>query len=769
MGHAAYMRDNELLTAAARGDAEALLALLERHGGRLCVAAERDGVGAEQAAEVIAEVFARLATGALSPALGADGAWLAGVAATLAGATIQGGGGGRGGRARRVGRAAKGMPTTEALIGRVLARVPQERRAALDEACWRRTLAQAMPEGVVAPVVVAPPPILAGPEGLTGAGAAPLAGWSGEGAGPGRDDAAGRRGRRRALDRSVGRRSPARWLVPLAVLATLLAYGAGRGLPPSETALPPQPPPSSWPTLPPRATLVAAQVGPTQMATVTVAPPGVARPPTSPPLGPTRAATATAAAVVATAPVPPAAVVATEVPPVAGAIVPPSAAEPGPVVVAPPSATAAPTEVPQAVPTVAPPTRVPTAVPTPRASPTPVPPTPTPVPWPMALPRPSAAPSLSPTPVPVPTTAQLALTTAQLGFGVEVGPRALVFANPGRDALTWRVVADSTWLELAQVSGTLLPGATQAVGIRIAREDLPTGAYTGVVQVVTNGGEGLVPVTMTVSPSNTTVSAFVEPPTPLGAWGCAAPTTYLVSAEIAGSQAPRKATVYFASNAGTQQTKELTAQGRRYSATLGPFAEPGQVLYSLVITEADGNVVRSAPYTLTILDCPSRVRTVPVTPPMALPFALDAGGHTVYTFAVTRPGTLVVTIGWQGGAKRLSTLLYSPRRPEQPYEQRTGTGALTFAFPATVEDSAAGGIWALHLVNYEDGAVSGTLQIDFVPEGQPLPSGSPSGSPSPSAGPSPRPSPSASPSARPVTPTVRPGAGTPGAGGTPGR
>src|SRR3712207_7355474 len=47
----------------------------------------------------------------------------------------------------------------------------------------------------------------------------------------------------------------------------------------------------------------------------------------------------------------------------------------------------------------------------------------------------------------------------------------------------------------AQTSGTLAPGTAQAVGITIERADLPTGGYNGAIQIVTNGGEALVPVT----------------------------------------------------------------------------------------------------------------------------------------------------------------------------------------------------------------------------------------------------------------------------------
>ncbi|MFN8536776.1 MAG: hypothetical protein U0232_04800 [Thermomicrobiales bacterium] len=49
----------------------------------------------------------------------------------------------------------------------------------------------------------------------------------------------------------------------------------------------------------------------------------------------------------------------------------------------------------------------------------------------------------------------------------------------------------------------------------------------------------------------------------------------------------------------------------------------------------------------------------------------------------------------------------------------------------TAEDVAAGGTWALHLVNYEAGAANGTFELTFTPLGQPLPTPSPTRTPTP--------------------------------------
>lgn len=767
MSHTAFMRDADLFPRAASGDGEAVLVLVDRYGARLGAAAAASA-GSDEAAAVAAEIFARLMTGALPTAteFAALVAAIPEAVGALGAAPLPKRGRGMAWRRESV------PVTTEAVVRQLLARLPEPERLTLEGLLWQRALGLTVDEVGPRhdePTTSLPPIDALGPlaDGLgvpDAALAAPVTGVA----------ATARRSRRRKLDRYVEGRSSARWLVPLAIMATLLAFWVGRGTLPTTLPVAPDPLPSAWPTLPPRTTRVVAQVEPTTAPapTAPAAVPVVIVTPTRPPAKPPTA-TAPAAAE------PPVAATSSDNV-VAGGALPPTA---------PPLPTSAPPPLPTAPPQVAPP--LPTAAPAtaPPATAT------VPAPTPTVAPSPAATTIVPATPSLPPTTAQLALTTQSLGFGVEVGPRALVFTNPGHDPLTWRVVADSTWMDLTQTSGTLVAGASQAVGITVAREDLPTGAYNGAVQVLTNGGDGLVPVTMTISPSNTTVSAFAEPPTPIGALGCAAPTSYLVSATIAGTQAPKKAVVYFAINGGTQQTKDLTAQGQRYSATLGPFTEPGNVIYSLVITEADGNVVRSAPYTLTVTDCASRVRTVPVMPPTTQPFALGGGGHNIYTFAVTKPGHLVVTIAWQGNATRLSTLLYSPRLSEQPFEQRTGVGSLTFSFPVTEEDIAAGGTWALHLVNFESGDATGRLDLSFVPEGQPTPKPSPSATPSvaPSPSPSPtappatpsptvapsptatpKPQPTATPSAAPSaapSPSVNPasGAGTPTKGATPGR
>jgi hypothetical protein len=724
--HAAYRPDSDLLPRAAAGDGAAALVLLERHGARLRRGALDQAGDHGRAGAAVAATFAALLGGTLRPAPGAGLAWLQAAVAAQAEAL-----------AAPLPDDATGTAGDD-LVAALAERLPPAQGAAL-LAAHRADVAPGDPPPLPAPEVPFLPPAANGPVALEVIPPTPeelrrAVAIEDQGA---RTLATGRRAATppgKSLDRYIERPSPLRWIAPLALVAALVALWSWWQYPGREGLESPFPAPRDgfptavWPTLPPRVTRPVALQPPSpepapteEEATATPAPEATAT-----------AAPPTVAAPTATRPAPAATATATRPPQ-------PTATKP-PVAAAPPTATTAPPTATRPAPTA---TATTAATATATTSPA----------------TPSATATTPPTEPP-----WLVLATESLDFGVEVGPRTLSFVNSSGTPLTWHLVADNTWLEFGQDSGTVPPGGSQSVAVSIARGDLPTGAYDGVIQVVSDGGEGLVPVTMTVSPSNTTISAFAAPTAPIGVLGCAEPITYPVSADIGGTRPPQKATLYFSLNGGTQRTKELLPERPgRYSAILGPFTEPGAVLYALVITEADGTIVRSASYTLQVNGCPTRVQTVPVVPPVTQPFALGGGGHMIYTFPVVQPGTLQVSLRWRSGAQRLSTLLYGPRHADQPYEQRTGVGSLGWTFPVTEEDVAAGGTWALHLVNYETIAADGTFELTFTPLGQPLPTPAPTRTPAPT----PSPTPTASPTAAPTRPTNTPGPPRPATPGTP--
>ncbi|HET8627534.1 MAG TPA: hypothetical protein VFL91_08950, partial [Thermomicrobiales bacterium] len=598
MSHAAYMPDASLLGLAAAGDGEALAVLVARHAPLLYDTALHLTGDPARAADRTVAAFAALGRGTLplaTPPIVDD------LLAGLAGAGEHPAAPSRVRALAGHGPLAPFTPELGADIRwRVLQTLPPERRPSA-----------AFPE----PVVAEPGPLAGAPARLDEPPGAPDPAALGVPA-PVLAPAGPARSARRDPYRHLDRRSPLRVLLPLALVAALVALAAARWVP----APPATPTPGTvaaaayaWPALPPRPTATATPTAPPPTATATV---------TDPPT-----ATATATATVSATPT-----------------IPPTATVPDV------AAQEAPAETPAPAPP-APPTFA-------RQAPTPAPPPP-------PTSTPTAAPTATATPAPAP---RLALVTTSLDLGLEAGPRPLRFSNTGAAPLDWRVAADSTWLTATPPTGTLAPGATVEVAVAVDRGALPVGAYAGNLAIVAAGDETRVPVTMLVTPTHTVVSSFAEPADPINAEGCAEPTTQEVTADVTGSVPPRQVAVYYALNGGTEATKTLTAQGQHYRGTLGPFAEPGTLVYSLVVTQGDGQVNRSAAYSMAVQDCPSRVHLLPVTLPVAQRFTLGPTGHNVYTFAVAQPGMIVAQLSWSGTAARLSTLLYGPQHTDQPYE-----------------------------------------------------------------------------------------------------
>src|SRR3954453_4587355 len=153
------MRDGDLLPRAAAGDAEALVLLAESYGARLHAIAEEVIGEPGLATEAVAEVFARLAAGALPVESGAGPDVLTSVAAEVARDFADRATGQPRRRVLRVGRTAPQALTQEVLVQRLLARVPAQQRAALEAALWQRALDLASPGEPVEVGAVETPPL----------------------------------------------------------------------------------------------------------------------------------------------------------------------------------------------------------------------------------------------------------------------------------------------------------------------------------------------------------------------------------------------------------------------------------------------------------------------------------------------------------------------------------------------------------------------------------------------------------------------------------
>jgi len=100
---------------------------------------------------------------------------------------------------------------------------------------------------------------------------------------------------------------------------------------------------------------------------------------------------------------------------------------------------------------------------------------------------------------------ELAVNQQSMDFGPvvreETDEHVLTIANQGTGVLEWEASTRETWIEVAPEKGTLGPGRDEDVVVRVYPLGLPAEVRTarGTLQVVSNGGQVFVEVTMGVA------------------------------------------------------------------------------------------------------------------------------------------------------------------------------------------------------------------------------------------------------------------------------
>jgi len=92
----------------------------------------------------------------------------------------------------------------------------------------------------------------------------------------------------------------------------------------------------------------------------------------------------------------------------------------------------------------------------------------------------------------------LAVAPDHLDFGSEQTSREFTITNSGTGTLSWSVACGESWLSAGPADGDLTGGTAQ-VSIAVTRSGLPTGSYSGAVEVFSNGGQESVSVQMEVA------------------------------------------------------------------------------------------------------------------------------------------------------------------------------------------------------------------------------------------------------------------------------
>ncbi len=92
------------------------------------------------------------------------------------------------------------------------------------------------------------------------------------------------------------------------------------------------------------------------------------------------------------------------------------------------------------------------------------------------------------------STPLLFVTPTNLDFGPASVAKSFLIGNSGGGTLTWTVSESIPWLSVSRLSGT----GSATVNVTVDRSSLPTGSYSGSIELSSNGGNATVSVTMEV-------------------------------------------------------------------------------------------------------------------------------------------------------------------------------------------------------------------------------------------------------------------------------
>ncbi len=97
-----------------------------------------------------------------------------------------------------------------------------------------------------------------------------------------------------------------------------------------------------------------------------------------------------------------------------------------------------------------------------------------------------------------PSTGDLALSQNSVDFGNDATTLTFDISNNGNAPLTWQISEDASWLSCNPTSGTTQAGEKSSIVVNVDRNGMERGFYSQTIAVSSNGGSGVVNVSMSV-------------------------------------------------------------------------------------------------------------------------------------------------------------------------------------------------------------------------------------------------------------------------------
>jgi hypothetical protein len=199
---------------------------------------------------------------------------------------------------------------------------------------------------------------------------------------------------------------------------------------------------------------------------------------------------------------------------------------------------------------------------------------------------------------------RLSLSAASLAFGTISTAQPLEIANDGDTFLTWTADAGAGPFSATPAGGSVAPGDSVRVTVRLNRAGAPDGRLDAVLQVSSNGGAQAVSLTASVNGPPVIDPVTIDNPR-LGRAPCStAPTAASVRATVIDPSGVDTVVLRWRDPAGTSGRAAMVAgPDSTYSGRLGPYTAAGTVTWWVEATDTAGADARSPDRTAIVSAC----------------------------------------------------------------------------------------------------------------------------------------------------------------------
>ncbi len=228
---------------------------------------------------------------------------------------------------------------------------------------------------------------------------------------------------------------------------------------------------------------------------------------------------------------------------------------------------------------------------------------PVPIAPPPAAPPSNTNATLDPDPVTTAGGPRLSLSATTLAFGTTSTAQALEILNDGGAFLTWTAGAGSPF-SVAPAGGSIAPGDSVRVTVRLNRAAASEGRVEGTVEVDSDGGTQTVRLTASVTRPPAIDPVTIDNPRLAQPPCSTAPTAASVRATVIDGSGIADVTLHWRDASGAAGSRAmLVGSDNTYSGRLGPFTGAGTVTWWVEATDTAGAVARSTDRTATVSPC----------------------------------------------------------------------------------------------------------------------------------------------------------------------